>query len=296
MLFINLVESESFKKTAVSANMQTSTLSKHISSLEQRLGQLLMIRDTRNITITPYGKFIYEKFKHLPAYVDHTIKDKGTNQLFETSSEVLNLQLGTLISHERINSHLQEFRTAFPHVKLNIMYSTTINSWGENTDITLSPQYIEGRQFNNRFVRTEFFQLYCTNQYVMKYGIPLTIDELKNHRVIGGLDIDNKPLDYVTLTNQNTKKDYLFDMRDTLINLNSAMLTKQIGINTDFIFASVESLCLSELRQQSIVKILPEWTAYKVDFYLTSRKKVTQLEQAFIDFIYKCLGREFGDS
>jgi hypothetical protein len=85
-------------------------------------------------------------------------------------------------------------------------------------------------------------------------------------------------------------------MRDTLINLNSAMLTKQIGINTDFIFTSMESLCLQELRQQSIVKILPEWTAYKVDFYLTSRKKVTQLEQAFIDFIYKCLGREFGDS
>ena len=295
MLFINLVESESFKKTAVVANMQTSTLSKHIASLEQRLGKLLMIRDTRNLTITPYGKFIYEKFKHLPAYLDSTIKNNNKQQLKEHSG-VLNLQLGTVISQEKINSHLNQFMLAFPDVKLNIMYSTTIQSWGENTDITLSPKYIEGSQFNNRFVRTEFFQFYCTNQYIMKYGMPLTVEELKDHRLVGGFATDNKPLDYLTLINQNTKEVYLLDTDNVFIRLNSAIHMKQIGVASDFIFASIESLCLSELRQQSLVKVLPDWTAYKLDFYLTSRKEVTQLEQAFIDFIYKCLGREFGDS
>ena len=66
LLFVMLVENNySFSKVSELAQIQQSTVSKRITKLESKLNRRLLIRDTRNSTITSYGLFIYEKYRHL---------------------------------------------------------------------------------------------------------------------------------------------------------------------------------------------------------------------------------------
>lgn len=88
VLFINLVETQSFTKVAEKLRLQPSTISKRISLLEQKLGDVLLKRDTRNISVTEYGKFIYDKFNHLSDYVNDVMNTKNLRLLMAKSDPV----------------------------------------------------------------------------------------------------------------------------------------------------------------------------------------------------------------
>lgn len=291
LLFVSLVESGNFKKTAELMSIQTSTVSKHIANLERKLGKTLLIRDTRNITITEYGEFIYDRFKHLPLYITDTLNTNSISQInFQSHEGVLNVCLGSAISYEFITPQLDHFIQLYPKVKLNINFSTNFTQFhSKDTDIMLSPTYIKGKNLENRFLRTEYGKLFCSNKYADKYGIPLTVEDLNSHRIIGALDINNQVIDYVTMNNINTKEIYMLNLKSSSIKVNNPLHIKKIGVNADYIFGSWESLCCSDLKNGTIIAILPEWIAYKIDFYLVSRKRTTLIEQLFIDFISNCM-------
>ena len=293
-LFVCLVEAGNFKKVAKIMSIQTSTVSKHIAELEYKLGKLLLVRDTRNIDVTEYGKFIYDRFKHLPTYLTDTIKHSSAKELRQNQEGELNICLGVAISYGLITPRLDEFVQKYPKIKLNINLSPNFTQWpSDDTNIVLAPTYIKGKNLENRFIRTEYARFFCSNAYAVKYGIPLTINDLSNHRIIGIMDVDNSPIDYLNVENINTKEIHLLNLKDVPIKMNNSIHMLQLGLNADYIFGSAESLCSKYLENGSIIPVLPEWVIYKLDFHLVTRKQVTEIEQIFIDFIYHCVGKTF---
>lgn len=297
MIFIQVVEAGSLGKAAKILNIQTSTVSKRLAELEFRLNKLLFIRDTRNINITEYGQFIYDRFRHLSVYLSDTLNrmDSNFNRLNKYDEEgELNLSMGAAISYELVCPCLDDFIKQYPKVKLNINFSINIIQWPSfDTNIVLAAKSINDNNLENRFLRTEYLKLYCSIDYALKYGIPLEPEELVNHKILGPLDIDNKALDYILLKNLKTNKEFLFSMADSPIRTNNALHMKKIGLHSDYIFGSWDSLCVDDLNNGRLIAVLPEWGAYKIDFYLTSRKKVSRLEQTFIDFIYNCMSKAY---
>ena len=67
-LFINLYEAKSFRKCAELLNIRSSTVSKHIIELENKLGKELIKRTTRTFEPTVYGTYVYNNLKNLPVF------------------------------------------------------------------------------------------------------------------------------------------------------------------------------------------------------------------------------------
>ena len=65
VIFTQLVEIGSFNKTADHLNIATSTLTRKIQDLETYFNKILLIRDTRNLKLTPDGELLYQQFKGL---------------------------------------------------------------------------------------------------------------------------------------------------------------------------------------------------------------------------------------
>ena len=65
VIFTQLVEIVSFNKTADHLNIATSTLTRKIQELEAYFNKLLLVRDTRNLNLTPDGELLYQNFKGL---------------------------------------------------------------------------------------------------------------------------------------------------------------------------------------------------------------------------------------
>jgi hypothetical protein len=146
---------------------------------------------------------------------------------------------------------------------------------------------------DNRFLRTEYSRLYCGKGYSIKYGIPETPDELINHRFIGPFDTYNTPLSHILMRNSKNNSEYLLDTSRAIIRANSFLHMRKIGLEANYIFGSYDTLVARDIQNGKVIPVLPEWHAYRTDFYLTTKKSITKLEQSFVDFIYNCFSKSY---
>lgn len=290
-LFVTLVNTSSFKKTAEIFAIQQSTVSKRIARLERDLHETLIERDTRNLALTNFGKSIYARFKHLSEsfYTDFSDCVKADYN----ANEVLNVSLAAALSYELICPHLDKFTELYPHITLNIYFDYGISNL-TNIDLAITTQHIDDDKYNQRFLRTEIASLYCTEHYAQHFALPEKIVDLAQHRVIGLLPVQhdvNSPLIHdLRLINKKTKEEILSYNEQAKLRVNSVLHMKKIGQHTNYIFGCWDYMCEADLKNGQLIKVLPDWEIYNLDFYLISRKKVRLIEQTFVNFICECMG------
>lgn len=289
-LFIKLCETKSIKSCAEHTHIHASTISKRISELEDTLGKRLVIRTSKRFELTEFGEHIYKSCKHIPLFVDSTIKVYEKNLIHKHTSGTINVALGSIISNKLICPYLHKFLQAYPNIKLNLSFYPSIETWlNPNLDLILAIKYIEGAGLENRFIRHEYIKLYCNNDYAIRHGIPQNIEELSKRDIIGLVNPDYTPMDYAKFRNKNTHEEYVLDLTSNRLNISNNVHTVQVGLNADYIFGAYESLVRDELHNGTLLPVLPDWYAFELDFYLVSKKKISQETQLFIDFIWDCM-------
>lgn len=289
-LFITLYEQKSFKKTAALLNIQASTLSRRISDLETEFGNQLIIRTSKTFQPTDFGEYIYNKFKHIPDFIDYTLKRYNNISGNTQFHGKVNLVIGDTISYKLIAPKLGNFIDKYPNITLNISFLSNVSEWpAEHVDIVLAPYFIKGRNFLNRYIRTEHVQFYCTSSYAAKNGLPTKVEELIKHKFIGLIDDKFNPLEYANIYNINSKEEYVLDLRNNFLNVNSGLYHYIIGNSSDYIFCSNAPFMEEFVRNGSVINIFPSWALYELNFHIVSRKKFSQEEQVVIDFIHDCL-------
>lgn len=290
VLFINVYETKSFKKSSELLGMQSSTLSKHITELEYLLGKQLLIRTSKIFEPTDFGEYIYNQFKHLPPFTKSTLDNYNKTRINNKYSGELNVAIGAAISYELICPYLDEFLREYPEMKLNISFlPNMVKIPAPHVSIVLTNNYIVGDGLDNRFVRNEKMKFYCTSEYAIEHGIPSTVDEINNHEIISGLNEQLYPMEYFKLKNANTNDEFVLDLTKSRLRLNNAIHTRKVGLNANCIFACFESLILRKVYSGLVVPVLPNWIIHEENFYIVTKKHISQEEELFINFIYECL-------
>ena len=67
LIFARVAEAGSFSRAAEQLGMPKSTVSRRISLLEDRLGERVMLRTTRRLTLTEFGTVLLEHARQLAA-------------------------------------------------------------------------------------------------------------------------------------------------------------------------------------------------------------------------------------
>ena len=289
-LFITLYEQKNFKKTSELLNIQPSTLSRRISDLETEFDNQLIIRTSKTFQPTDFGDYIYNKFKHIPDFIDYTLRKYNNTAGNHQLRSKINMAIGDTVSYKLIAPKIRIFLDKYPNISLSISFLSNISEWpAENVDIVLAPYFIKGNNFLNRYIRTEHVQLFCTSSYAAKNGLPTKVEELVNHKFIGFIDDKFNPLEYTNIYNINSKEEYVLDLRNNFLNINSGLYHYIIGSSSDYIFCAYTSFMAEYVRDNSVINILPNWALYELNFHVVSRKKTSQEEQVVIDFIQDCL-------
>lgn len=289
--YITLYEQRSFKKAATILNMKASTLSYHITNLEDKLEKKLITRTSKMFQPTPFGEYIYSKFKYLPDFVDSTLtKYNDSDENVSQGKGTINIALSESISSKLILPHLGNFTKKNPNINLNISMLSNITKWPANhIDIVLSVKFIDGDDFANRFIRREYVQLYCSTKYAAEYGLPKSINELDSHKLVGAIDDKLMALEYVNMYNISTQKEHVLELKNNSLNINNAIFQNIIGVHLDYIFCSFNSLMYEHIQNGDIINVLPNWSIYELNFHIVSRKVISNEEQALITFISNCL-------
>lgn len=116
--FLVLSECLNFSKAAKQLNISQSALSKHIQSLENELGNQLLIRDSHQVKLTAIGSVFANKMRDLLAEYDGLITI--INDMGESIRSVLNIGIILAAPQKIIADACRLFRNLSPETKLHV--------------------------------------------------------------------------------------------------------------------------------------------------------------------------------
>ncbi len=290
IMFVQLVTIGNFSKTAESLKISPSTLSRKIQELEAYFGKILITRDTRNFSLTTEGEIVYQGFKNLPNKLLN-IKEK-LSPVTKTNDCSLNIVLQMIYSLELITPYIPHFNKTHPQIKLNLFYTNREPYLRKQTiDVAFTVYPDNSGKFDQQLLRTEFVQIYCTTEYIAKYGLPLTVEELQDHNLIGGIDYQDNIMNYPTITNKYTNETFSYNSTKDHIKINNFIQALNIGLNGEHIFPCWSYICEDMVKSGKLIQVLPEFYCSKSDLLLLTRKNPRQEIRQFVDFIHRCMNR-----
>src|SRR5687768_3931880 len=105
MLFARVVDEGSFSRAAERVGLPKSTVSRRIAALEAQLGERLLLRTTRKLTVTDFGHSVLEHAQQVASEVEATASLAQHRQVEPSGrlrvsmpSDFANVVLGTVIT------------------------------------------------------------------------------------------------------------------------------------------------------------------------------------------------------
>lgn len=119
--FVVLAETCSFQETAENLFISQSSLSKHISKIEEELGVILFDRTTRTVTLNQYGIVFYEYARQIVQLTEEYTK--ALNEISTNDNCKISIGFPPMCTQYGIIEILSAFCRNYPHISLNMIES-----------------------------------------------------------------------------------------------------------------------------------------------------------------------------
>jgi len=289
-IFLRVMETGSFTKTAADLNLPRSTVSTAIQALENRLGTRLLQRTTRRVAPTHDGMAFYERALRLAADLEET------ENLFRSETAKpqgkLRVDAPARIARRQIAPALPDFFSRYPGITLEMgATDRAVDLVQEGVDCAIR---VGAREDSSLIARPlgALELINCASPaYLSAYGTPQSIADLARHRAVNYASPTSGRLD---------EWEYVLDGKP-----HSVQLAGQITVNNaeSYIACCLAGLGLiqipaydvrEELQTGRLVDVLPQHRAAPMPVALLypHRRHLTHRLQVFLDWVSDLLKRE----
>ncbi|MFW1945221.1 LysR family transcriptional regulator [Acinetobacter guillouiae] len=184
MTFTEVIKNQNFTKTAAKLGITQSAVSQSMSQLEEHIGLKLFNRTTRSLTLTDAGHRLSELVgKNLE---DITLGLERLSAMKDKLAGIVRISADEYVIKYHIWNRLKNTLKNYPDIQLELI--------SENRRIDIAKEgYDAGVRLGN-LVEKDMVAipishkikmcLVASPDYLDKYGIPLSIDDLKKHQCI----------------------------------------------------------------------------------------------------------------
>lgn len=195
-VFQTVAQAQSLTKAGEVLNLSQSAVSRQISNLEESLGVTLFHRHARGLLLTEQGEILYRSV----AEVAHKLKatetalmdsrDRPKGPLAVTAPAAL----GTMWLVPELN----EFMELYPEITINLIVTDKeLDLAMREADCAIRTGESKDADLIQRKITTIHSDLYASNDYLRRHGVPKRAEEIKNHRLIAYGSDTNAPFDDV---------------------------------------------------------------------------------------------------
>ncbi|MBV8037176.1 LysR family transcriptional regulator [Roseateles sp.] len=173
LLFARVMEAGSFSRAAERVHWPKSTVSRRIAALEARLGEKLLQRSTRKLSLTDFGAGVLEHARVVAAEVDGALALALHRQ--RRPSGRLRVSMPADFAQQVAAGMLAEFARSYPEVQLELdLTPRRVDLIGEGFDLVIRMgQLDEDSQLAARLLTTTHWGLYASPAYLERVGEPL---------------------------------------------------------------------------------------------------------------------------
>ncbi len=193
LLFARVVDEGSFSRAAKRLGLPKSTLSRRITALETQLGERLILRTTRKLSVTDFGQAVLQHAQQVTSEVEATMALAQHRQI-EPSGRLRVSMPSDLVNHVLANL-LAKFIAQYPAIALELDLSARrVDLIGENFDVAIRMGDLpDDATLAARKLAVFSVGLYASPEYLQQHGQPYEPEALMEHNSLRILTRSGEP-------------------------------------------------------------------------------------------------------
>lgn len=182
-LYLQVVESGSFKKAAEHLNLEPSSVSRKIATLEDRLKVKLLRRSTQRTTPTELGQLYYERLRQIiddKTALEEEIRS-GVNQLTG------NLRIAAPVDFGKqfVVPVVRQMQQRAPELTVELLLGSSFENLQEkNLDVAVRIGDLPDSNLIAKKLGQNYRVLVGSPDYLAAHGLPKTPEQLQTHNFI----------------------------------------------------------------------------------------------------------------
>jgi DNA-binding transcriptional LysR family regulator len=179
-IFVRVVESGSFSAVARELGVGQPAVSKQVASLEAHLGAQLLMRTSRNLSLTEAGRDFYESVSRLIGDLDAAESRVGRGQA--SPAGLVRVTAAHAFSRHYVVPRLPEFLAKYPDISVEMLVSErTSNLVEEGIDVAIRNGALADSSLVARKIGSSPVVLVASTGYLEQHGEPLKPSDCDNH-------------------------------------------------------------------------------------------------------------------
>ena len=283
ILFATIAEQSSLVRAAEQLGMPKATVSRRLGNLEELLGQKLLIRTTRRLSLTEFGL----------AFLDHcrrVTEEVATTQDFARSQDVqprgsLRVSMPEDYARRSLSRALATFIEAYPEIELELdLSSRLVDLIGERFDLAIRMgELANDSTLVARKLDEQQLALYASPIYLALHPAPRHPDELQRHTSLRMASNLGQPQPWKLLRG----KDEWVGIPPGRMTLNSISVIQQLLLDGAGIGMLPVPFAEEDVKKNRLVRVLPDWcfpsvTAWAV---MPMRRFLPSKTRVFLDHL-----------
>ncbi len=181
--FATVVDQGGFTYAAKKMGISKSAVSKHVSSLEERLGARLLNRTTRRVSPTEIGLAYCDRARRV---LNGAVEaDALVTSMQSTPSGLLRISVATDFGVNYLSRILSNFLHAYPDISVEIVLNNRfVELASEGFDMAIRMSEIADSTLHTRKLAEVTRRMVGSPSYFQKFGRPMKIDDLEQHKLL----------------------------------------------------------------------------------------------------------------
>lgn len=289
LLFAAIAEQESLVRAAEYLGMPKATVSRRLNNMEAALGQKLLIRTTRRLTITEFGQ----------EFLDHcrrVAEEVATVQDFVRSRDVqprgrLRVSMPGDYARQHFSRAIATFIETYPAIQLDIdLSSRRVDLIGERFDLAIRMGELDNdATLVARKIDEQTFALYASPIYLALHPAPKHPDDLEHHASVRLLSMQGNAVPWKLVRGETVWE----EVPPGRLALNSPDMIQQLLLDGAGIGALPCRFATGDVRLKRLVRVLPEWSLPVVPAWavMPMRRYLPAKTRAFLEHLERFMER-----
>ncbi|RZI86158.1 MAG: LysR family transcriptional regulator [Rubrivivax sp.] len=287
LLFARVVEEHSFSRAAERLGLPKSTVSRRVAALESQLGERLLLRTTRQLTLTDFGHSVLDHARQIVSEVAAAASLAQHRQV-EPSGRLRVSMPGDFATNV-LAPLLATFVKRYPAISLELdLTPRRVDLIGENFDLAIRMGDLsDDATLAARRLAVFTAGLYASPDYLARRGHPSEPEALMEHDGLRLLGRGGEPVPWVLLRDQ-ARWEGIPPGRATA---NSPELLMKLALSGAGIALVSDYFVEAAVREGSLVPALPDWRPPSFDAWAVfpGRRLMPARTRVLLDWMHDTL-------
>jgi DNA-binding transcriptional LysR family regulator len=281
--FVKSAEAGSFTKAAQLLEISPAAVSKNVQRLEDQLSVRLFQRTTRKLSLTEEGQLFYDRCAQ--AVHDLDSADQAVFDHHGTANGLLRVSCGSAFGRLQILPLLPGFLAKYPQVQVDLVLDDHIADLvAERFDIAIRGTRLPDSSMVAKKIFTLQLGLFASPAYLKRYGLPVTVDDLRRHNCLHFRFVSTRKTFEWELERGNETVTVPVKGNLSLTDAEALASACAAGLGIALL---AEYVARRFVKEKQLQPVLPDWKIADRQIYVCypSRKHAPLKSKVFVDYL-----------